>query len=154
MRYSAVWFTVIQKWARTLGYTVVETASGRGGGSTGITGNWMMMAGWTRGCKCKDLPVWTPERRQCVHGHGFRQGTNAVPAPWGQAEPSQLGTEEKIQIYIPSLPSLVWFSLGRELLGYFTVYLSSLSFVVCFAGLLWLLVVQTHTDNTFTWRWC
>lgn len=120
-------------------HTVAE-----GEGAQGITGNWTMMVGWTKGCKCKDLPVCTPERRQYVHGHGFRQGTNAVPAPWGQAGPSQCSTEEEnteicsFFIFPPCL---------RELLGYFTVYLSSLSFVVCFAGLLWLLVVYRHTQK-------
>lgn len=129
------------------GVTMVGTASGTGRGST--EENWMMMVGWTRGCKCKDFPVWTPERRQRLHGHGFRQENDALPAPWGQAEPSQLSTEVKIQKYVPSLSSLiVWFSPGRELLGCFTVYLFRLSFVVCFAGILWLLVVLRHTETT------
>lgn len=123
-----------------------KVAEGEGG--QGATGNWMMMDRWTRACTCKDLPVWTPEWRQCVHGHGFRQGTDAVPAPWGQAEPASSAQRRKIWKYVPSLSSLlVWFSPGRELLGYFTVYLSSLSFVVCFAGLLWPLVVHRHTQT-------
>lgn len=76
-------------------HTVGQQPVAQGEGAQGITGNWVVMAGWTRGCKCKDLPVWTPERRQCVHGRGFGQGSDAVPALWCQAEPSQLSTEEK-----------------------------------------------------------
>lgn len=147
---------MLQNWAHTLGYMAAETASGKAGGRTAVTGNWMMMmmVEWTRGCKCKDLPVCTPEWRQCVHGHGFRQGTDTVPAPWVRQSPASSAQRRKIQKYVSSLPSLLaWFSPGRELLGHFTVYFSSLSFVVCFAGLLWLLVVHRHTENAFTWRW-
>lgn len=62
--------------------------------------------------------------------------------------PASSAQRRKIWKYVPSLSSLlVWFSPGRELLGYFTVYLSSLSFVVCFAGLLWPLVVHRHTQT-------
>lgn len=130
-----------------------KVAEGEGG--QGATGNWMMMVRWTRACTCKDLPVWTPEWRQCVHGHGFRQGTDAVPAPWGQAEPSQLSTEKKnmeiCSVFI--FPLCLIFSWERTSWLFHSLFVQ---FVLC--GVFCRPPVtscsaQTHTDKALAGRW-
>lgn len=136
-------------------HTVGQQPVAQGEGAQGITGNWVVMAGWTRDCKCKDLPVWTPERRQCVHGRGFGQGSDAVPALWCQAEPSQLSTEEKsteICSFFIFPPCLI-FSWERTPWLFHSLFVQ---FVLLRCVLLASrdCSAQTHTDDAFAWRWC
>lgn len=146
--YTTIWFRAMQKWAHT-GVHCSGNSHWQRGRST--RDNWELNDDGRvdKGLQCKDFPVWTPERGQCVDDHGFRQENDAVPAPWGQAEPSQLSTEVKnteIRSFFIFLPCLI-FSWERTSWLFHSLFVQFvLSGVFCTPPVT-ACSAQTHTDN-------